>query len=667
MESDDREAQRTQSFRVRTLNTRKWRPTMLLGVGLVLVAFLCMPFVQVAGPSEAVIMPVTPGLMNPFMIPKFVNQITGPPPVWEPTVVTDEVTGAVSQEYRIEMTKTMQQILPAPLPMTEVWGYGGMAKDSVTGESLGFVVNSPAPSFEATKGIPANVEWVNNISSSHLFAVDPTLHWANPNGMEMPMPPYVAYPPGYEEAQSPVPLVTHLHGGEVQSTSDGHPDAWWTSNGLHGPAYNTERATTPDAAVFHYPNEQPATTLWYHDHALGATRINVMSGLAGFYLLRDPADSIAPLLPNGKYEVPLVFQDRMFQSDGSLFYPSDGINVDDHPYWVPEFFGDTIMVNGLVWPNMNVDKGQYMFRLLDGSNARFYTMFFSNYMPFKVIGTDGGYLRAPVTVNKLTIAPGERYVVLVDFSKLMPGTKVRLLNSAKAPFPSGNQPIPPTTGTLMQFTVTGDAGFAPQTLPAVLNPTVESYPSLTTVDKVRVLTLNEVEGPDGPLEAVLNGNPWHVGVSEMPVVGTTEEWRIVDLTMDTHPIHLHLVQFQVVARIPIDAMAYQMDWEMMNGVPPLHMTPMELAIEPYITGPAIPAPPYEQGWKDTVKMSPGQVTIIRARWAPIDGVSTEYPFDATVGPGYVWHCHILEHEDNEMMRPYIVLPAPLSLDARPTT
>jgi FtsP/CotA-like multicopper oxidase with cupredoxin domain len=657
MENGDGEVNRKSSpsvsYPIDERKRKRKSPLVISGAFVVLLALLSMPMAQVSDQAEAVV----PVLMNPLSIPKFVNQITGPPPVYVPTVVTDGDTGAVTHEYRIEMNESIQQVLPAPLPMTQVWGYGGLAKDSVTGAPLGYVTNSPGPSFEATKGIPINVEWVNNVESSQMFAVDPTLHWADPNGMGMPTPPYPPYPPGFPEAQYPVPLVTHLHGGEVQSTSDGHPDAWWTWNGVHGSAYNTERATTPNAAVYHYPNEQLPTTLWYHDHALGITRLNVMSGLAGFYLLRDVADPIAPLLPSGKYEVPLVFQDRIFNADGSFFFPTDGVNPDDHPYWAPEFFGDTIMVNGLIWPNMNVDKGQYMFRLLDGSNARFYTMYFSNFMPFKVIGTDGGYLRSAVTVNKLTIAPGERYVVLVDFSNLAPGAKVKLLNSARAPFPNGDLPIPATTGTLMQFTVNGNPGFAPKVLPLILNPTVALYPSLTAPDKVRILTLNEIEGPNGPLAALLNGVPWHAPVSELPALGSTEEWRIVDLTMDTHPIHLHLVQFQVVARISIDAMAYQMDWEMMNGVPPLHMTPMELPIEPYITGPVIPAPPYEQGWKDTVKMHPGMVTIIRARWAPNSG-DAAYPFDATRGPGYVWHCHILDHEDNEMMRPYFVIRAP---------
>ena len=182
------------------------------------------------------------------------------------------------------------------------------------------------------------------------------------------------YPTGYIAAQSPVPIVTHLHGGEVPSASDGFPDAWWTSTGIHGADYNTLNAGGYQCGDLRYPNAQQPTTLWYHDHALGITRINVMSGLAGFYLLRDTVTRLGRILPSGEFEVPLAIQDRTFNPNGSFYFPTVGLNPTIHPYWMPEFFGDTIMVNGLVWPNMNVDKGTYRLRLLDGSNARFYNL-----------------------------------------------------------------------------------------------------------------------------------------------------------------------------------------------------------------------------------------------------------------------------------------------------
>jgi len=625
--------------------------------------------------------PPAPGLLDPAIIPKFTNVLDAPPPVYVPTI-----TNSTGEYYKVNVTEFWQQILPTVdalgnptgFGQTKVWGYGGLAKHAITGALLGYVRNAPGPTFEATRNTPIYVTWQNNLTDvagiplAHMFAVDPTLHWADPNYFGMPMPPFQPYPPGYAEAQSPVPLIPHLHGGEVQSTFDGHPQAWFTPNGIHGLAYNTYVTTDPNAAVFHYPNAQPPTTLWYHDHALGITRINVMSGLAGFYLLRDPADTVAPLLPSGKYEMPLVIQDRTFYANGEFWFPTVGINPLDHPYWMPEFFGNTIMVNGKVWPNMNVDAGQYRFRLLDGSNARFYTITFWDMntnlkLPFIQIGSDGGYLKSSVTLKELTIAPGERADILVDFAGLA-GHKIIMRNRARAPFPKGAPPDP-NTAQIMQFTVGANPGPAPAVLPAALNPTLAGpgFPTLpATISRTRIMTLWEVMGALGPLEILLNGQKWAGRISENVTKGTIEEWVIVNPTADTHPIHLHLVQFQLVSRQSIDVKKYAADWVTLQqttgglgpmAMPPwpLNYIPLELPIAPYLKGKPTPAPLNEQGWKDTIQMNPGEVTIIRVRFAPIDG-SPNYPFDPTVGPGYVWHCHILDHEDNEMMRPYLVKP-----------
>jgi len=618
-----------------------------------------------------------PVLLNPLTIPKWVNQIAGAPPAYEPTVAVDPNTGKLTHYYTINITSFKQQILPAGTPLvgnptreTWVWGYGG----KIVGGT--FLANSPAASFEAVRGIPIQVTWINNISTPQMFAVDPTLHWANPNKFPMPMEPVTAppFPPGYPEAQYNVSLVTHLHGGEVRSDSDGYPEAWYTYNGIQGPEYGTTAATDPNAAVFYYPNDQQGTTLWYHDHALGVTRINVMSGLAGFYLLRDPADTVEPLLPSGNYEVPLVIQDRTFTNDGQLFFDNAGINPTIHPYWVPEFFGNTIMVNGKVWPFMNVDSGWYRLRFLDGSNARFYTLTFveaitKTIIPFYQIGSDGGYLKAPAPLTSLTIAPGERADILIDFSNLAAGTNVLLRNKAKAPFPAGATADPRTVGQIMQFRVTGNAGFQqgvalPATLPVPLNPTLTGlFPNLPMPSRQRILTLAEVMGALGPLEVLLDGQKWHAPITENPINGATEEWMIVNPTADAHPIHLHLVQFQLVSRQKFNVAKYTTDWATANGVTwPLMEAlmnptqPTALPLTSYLQGNPKPAPLNEQGWKDTVQMNPEEVTIIRVRWAAQDG--SAYTFDPTAGPGYVWHCHILEHEDNEMMRPYEVQPAP---------
>jgi FtsP/CotA-like multicopper oxidase with cupredoxin domain len=619
-------------------------------------------------------------LLDPLTIPKWVNQITGPPPVYVPRIIKDPLGKGIAFQYTVTMDESIQQILPSGYPKTPVWGYGGQAKDAVTGKKLGYVLNSPGPSFEAIRGIPTVVKWVNNIESSYMFAVDPTLHWANPNDMGMPMEPVDAppFPPGYPDAQSNVPLVAHLHGSEVSSLFDGGPNAWFTNAGTQGSGYNSLYPTASNAAVYYYPNEQPATMLWYHDHGLGVTRLNVMSGLAGFYPLRDPQDLLGYILPSGAYEMPLAIQDRIFQTNGALYFPADqATNPDVHPYWAPEFFGDTIMVNGLVWPNMDVSRTMYRLRLLDGSNARFYTLSFivnpgtltETVLPFKQIGVEGGYLKSAVTQTQLTIAPGERADVIVDFSGLAPGTKILLKNTANAPFPDGDPVDPDTVGQIMQFTVTGKsvpilvklkATLTKQAIaPAkILNRNLKgTWPTLPAPTKTRILTLWEVMGTGGPLEVLVNGQKWSAPVSETPEEGTTEEWVIVNLTGDTHPIHTHLTQFQLVSRQPIDADAYAADWVTLNGgEPPYMSTPAELPIGPYLTlGSATGPAPNEFGWKDTIQMNPGEVTTIRLRFSPIDG-SARYPFDPTVGPGYVWHCHIIDHEDNEMMRPYKVVP-----------
>jgi FtsP/CotA-like multicopper oxidase with cupredoxin domain len=476
---------------------------------------------------------------------------------------------------------------------------------------------------------------------------------------------FPAYPPGFPNAQSSVPLVTHLHGGENQSFSDGGPNGWYTTDGMHGSQYNTYQKTSSNAAVYYYPNTQQPTTLWYHDHALGLTRLNVMSGLAGFYLIREPAgtDDVAAMLPSGKYEMPLVIQDRTFNTDGTLNYPYVGSEPTTHPYWVNTFLGNAIMVNGKVWPNMNVDRGQYRFRILNGSNSRFYSINFSNGMSFIQIGSDGGYLKAPVTLTSLLIAPAERADIIVDFSALSSGEKVVLQNSALT---TNTAEETQTVGQIMQFTANSQTGSTPFDLthaPNPFNPTLaaSSFPTLPKATKQRILTMIELRDQSGNMtEALLDGQTWSAPISEEPQLGTTEEWVIVNPSMDPHPIHLHLIQFQLVQRENFDGEAYMNDWTALNGQPPFsHPTINVPNLNSYLSNLVVPPQPYEQGWKDTIIVNSGEVVTIRVRFAQQDG--SNFPFDATAGPGYVWHCHLLEHEDNEMMRPYKVTQKPASL------
>jgi spore coat protein A len=640
----------------------------------------------------------SPQLLDPFTIPKWVNQLDGPLPVYVPTNITDGSGNLIRQDYVVNVTEFYQQILPTAdangnptgFGQTKVWGFGGEAADALTGQDLGFVRSAPGPTFEAVRGIPVQVKWVNGLVDAqgvplqHMFPVDPTIHWANPSGIDMmdarmqvseglapPFPPgyngmpytipgttTVANPDGWN-AQSPVPICVHLHGGQVPSDYDGTPEQWFTPNGIHGSAYRTAVPTDPNAAVYQYPNAQFPAALWYHDHTLGMTRINVMSGLVGFYLLRDPADSIASLLPSGQYELPLIIQDRTFLADGSLYYPSEGFYPTYEPlanftlesaYSMWAFLGNTIMVNGKVWPNMNVKQGQYRLRILDASNTRFYNISFSNGMSFTQIGSDGGYLKAPVSLTSLLISPAERADILVDFSNVAPGEKIILRNSALVPVvPNQDQ----TVGQIMQFTVTDGEGFAPNSLPSQLNPTlVGDFPSLPEPTNQRWLTVPETVMNGNPMDLFLDGQRWAAPISETPEVGTTEDWVIIN-TFDTHNIHLHLTSFQLVSRQSFNVTAYWADWTALNGMPPFNHTTVNVtSLEPYLLGDPVGPQLNEQCWKDTIIVYSRQITVLRVRFTQQDG--SAFPFDATAGPGYVWHCHILEHEDNEMMRPYIV-------------
>jgi len=591
--------------------------------------------------------------LDPKLIPKFTSELPIPP-VYKPKKLKNPETGKIiGHSYIVAIKGFKQQLLPNGFPKTEVWGYEGTVIDPSSGLTINNFQSTPGATFEAIRGIPINVQWINNLKISHPLPVDPTLHWADPNNLGMVMPEDVPpFPPGLPLAQKPVPIVTHLHGGEVNSVFDGHPDAWFTTGEKDkGPEFVT--------SLYQYPNAQPSTTLWYHDHALGITRLNVLMGLAGFYLLRDPDNPLdAPdsILPKKQFEIPIAIQDRSFNTDGSFRFPTVGDNPDIHPYWQPEFFGDVIMVNGKVWPNLEVERRQYRFRVLNGSNARFYNLRFSNDMTFIQIGSDGGYLPIPVGLTSLLLAPGERADILVDFSRFVSETKIVLQNSANAPFPDGDIPDPDTVGTIMRFTVTESACKKPKRLPKQLN----CIPKLTPTAPTRTLTLFEVGGPNGPIEVLLNGQKWSAPISELPLVGSTEIWEIVNLTMDTHPIHLHLIQFLLLDRQPLKAEEYTNDWLALNGEPPLNHPTIVLSVDPYLDGPSIPPPLNETGWKDTIRANPNEVTRIIARFSPQDVISVNpgenlFPFNPSSGPGYVWHCHILDHEDNEMMRPYKVL------------
>lgn len=461
-----------------------------------------------------------------------------------------------------------------------MWGYEG---------------TYPGPTIEVEKNKPIKVKWINDLPTIHFLPVDHTVHGA----VDTP------------EART----VVHLHGGNVPPESDGYPEAWFTRGYQEtGPFF-----TTP---IYYYPNVQRAATLWYHDHALGITRLNVYAGLAGLYIIRDDFERTLNL-PRGRYEIPLVIQDRSFNKDGSLSYPNqpDPPVPGVEPSIVPEFFGNVILVNGKVWPYLKVKPRKYRFRILNGSNARFYRLRLSSGQPFYQIGTDGGFLEAPVQTDEILLAPAERADVIVDFSNYR-GQNIILTNDAPTPFPNGSLPDNNTTGQIMRFEVGKYPTHDYTSIPSRLKPI--DWLSEEKAKKIRDLTLEEHTDQFGRLMLLLNGEKWEDPISQKPLLGTTEIWRLINLTPDTHPIHLHLVQFQILDRQPFDVNHFNATSEII------------------FTGPAVKPDPNERGWKDTVRANPGEVTRIIARFGDFSGI-------------YPWHCHILEHEDHEMMRPYEVI------------
>lgn len=754
-------------------------------------------------PPAAFAAPLPGGTLDPTTIPKYVIPLVIPPEM--PRSVAG---GTPAADYNIAVRQFRQQILPGgiwggTLPATTVWSYGRAedpAPDSTgIGGGAGIApaqnssFNYPAFTIEAATMVPTNVRWINDLKDAagnylpHLFPVDQTLHWANPTNANCMMPPFnrtdchTEIPTPYT---GPVPLVTHLHGAHVQAHSDGYPESWWLPAAVNIPAGYAMKGskydqanntnTVPGSAFYSYENTQSATTLWYHDHALGMTRLNVYAGPAGFYLIRGGAnDTAAGILPGPApttaggdpnftatvrqtiREIPIAIQDRSFNSDGSLFYPPDRSFFDGFtgPYiggtgipagpsdisgiWNPEAFFNTMVVNGTTWPRFNVKNARYRLRLLNGCNSRTLNLslrvvtglgadglpgtaddVLGGEVPIYQIGAEQGFLpkvvrittgfatplpgngtipapvAAPDPAQALLMGPAERADVIVDFGALGNGVRVRMLNTGPD-VPFGGFPILPvdladplTTGQVMDFVVNTALPAQPtdtsSTPPA--NLVLPAEPALAASTVTRQVSLNELSSnqvcvevdplsgaiigtlfstfpgdptflatcaattptipgnvaePMGPRQAQLGivttmgpdlmAMPmmWGDSLTEIPRLNDIETWEIFNTTMDAHPIHLHLVKFEVVDRQTLDPAALMMGSLVVTGAP-------------------TPPNPNEIGFKDTVVAFPGQVTRIKAQF-DIEGL-------------YVWHCHIVEHEDNEMMRPYVTHKPRLNAD-----
>jgi spore coat protein A, manganese oxidase len=647
------------------------------------------------------------GTLDPNEINKYLTALLIPPVM--PRAGTVKGGGRPIDYYEISMRQFDQQILPAGLSATTVWGYGPVSADKKRGLLLH---NAPSLTIETTWNQPVRIKWVNELTDAngnylpHLLPVDQTLHWANPPGGmhgRDRRPTFETTPGPYT---GPVPIVTHVHGAAgVGDESDGYAEAWFLPAAGNIPGGYAKTGTWYDFfaakatasfgaewglgyAVYQYPNANRASTLWYHDHALGMTRLNVYAGPAGFYIVRGgpagdravldtragkkpavlpgPAPQEQDKFPPNKayYEIPLAIQDRSFNADGSLFYPDTRAFFDEiegpyipetdiSPVWNPEFFGNTIIVNGNTWPFLTVEKRRYRFRVLNGCQSRFLILDFGDVAGVEVwqIGNEGGFLAAPVDLttqhaNRVLLGPAERADIIVDFTSVPAGSYVLRNVGPDEPFGGGepgtdfDMAHADSTGQIMQFRVVPATGPDRTTPPRFLQlPAIAPLPPESVVRPLALLEEMSMHFEDAPAETLLgtiDKDPnieqgewvkqgWSDPVTENPAVGATEVWEFYNATADAHPIHIHEVVFEVV-----DRQAIVIDEE-------------KRLVQVDGTSAPMPAEPWETGFKDTVIAYPEQVTRVRAQFGT---------------PGqFVWHCHIVEHEDNEMMRPYRIGPA----------
>ncbi len=546
-----------------------------------------------------------------------------------------------AQTNLLDPSTQLQFVNPLPIPSV-IDGRGGGTftvsisqfdqdlglRNPVTGQPMltkvwGYNHSYPGPTIAARKNVPLQFYWSNDLYNTstlqplpHLLPIDTTIEWA------------LSGIPNWQKYG--VPVVPHLHGGHSEAESDGGPLSWFTPFFTKtGPEF-----VKGENEPFMYSNDQDAATLWYHDHAIGITRLNVYTGLAGFYLLTDGNEQQLQTehkLPAAEYDMGLAIQDRMFTADGKLFYPSELEEENEpSPSIIPEFFGNFILVNGKAWPVLEVEPRQYRFRILNGSDSRFYNLFLSGGNSFMQIGTDQGLLPSPIQMNQILMGPGQRKEVIIDFSDpALWGQTIILRNNAKTPYPVGRPADPKTTGQIMAFRVNKPLNtniplsVLPQTLRTSITPLVQSGPT-------RKLLLSEGEDDLERIEPMLGtidggAMDFDDPITENIKLNDTEIWELYNTTVDAHPIHLHLVKFQVISRQKFSATVDEQTAKLSN---------IRLIGQPRVNNTD------QDGWKDTEIMLPGEVTKIIAKFDLIGR--------------YVWHCHILSHEDHDMMRPFVV-------------
>ncbi len=574
----------------------------------------------------------------PVILEKYVDAL--PQPLVAPAQPVSGNSGGAAT-YHFVMQEFQQQ-LHRDLPATTLWGYGA-APDPF--DPTVTYASYPGPTIEAATGQPVTVRYFNELRETSLGGTPP------PYRADHYLPVPGTTPAGCIHGAQDLPkAVVHLHGGHVSPEADGYPEFTFlpgeeAANCVTDPELScTDDAQCPAPGVcddvastsctsdldcvglggtencmlcepgYLYPNNQLPSNIWFHDHSLGQTRLNVYMGMAALYMIRDSFEAALNLptcsSPPACYEVPVVIQDREFHADGTLSYPDT---------WQESFFGDTILVNGKVWPFLDVDQGKYRFRLLNGSNSRRYTLRFvrqdiGSTLQMEAIGTDGGLLPGPVSISEVTLGPAERQDVIVDFQQLPAGTEIRLINTAIVPGP--------VLPEVMKFTVQPQTGFTGP-VPASLRPieTLDPANAVRTRQFLLRKGADECTGQRWEIktlseDSVEVGAVWD-DITEFPQLGTTEIWEFINPTVVPHPMHMHLVFFQILNRQP---------FEIVND----EVIPL-----------GVPTPPAanEAGWKDTARTEPGEMLRVIARFEDFEGL-------------YAYHCHILEHEDHEMMRQF---------------
>lgn len=491
----------------------------------------------------------------------------------------------------------MVQKFHRDIPPTPVFAYGVDQQTATV----------PGPTIEALHGIDTYVTWENHLPPNHILPWDPTIPSAIPH------------------SKIGIPTVVHLHGGIIEPQSDGNPNAWFT-NGFNetGPTWSKE--------TYHYTNNQQPGNMWYHDHALGLTRVNVVAGLFGTYILRHPPIEGPLGLPTGDtFDRPLMIFDLNFLSNGSLFVNSTGNHPTVHPQWQPFYSANFITVNGKVWPRMTVRRRKYRFRIINASNDRFYRFFFTNGLQITHVASDSAYIEEPVTTTEVLVGASEITDIIVDFSKSLSDTVI-LANNAPTHFPFG-EPVDEHKSKVIKFFIQPD----PETDTSHIPKRLIKYPDadLSSVSPTRYITMMGFGGTEkgNPTHLYLNSKPYEFPVTETPEEGSTEVWYVINLTMANHPFHIHLGLFKALDQTEL------VNFGDLNDCARKHDDVSECHVEEYARGKKIEVRAHERGWKVVYKMAPKSLTKIVVKFGYIH-TNASYEFDSTAEPGYLYHCHV---------------------------